>query len=110
VLQALGPNGVLVNIGRGTVVDEQALIAALRNRVIAAAGLDVFENEPQVPAELIAMDNVCLFPHIGSASVHTRALMGDLVADNLVSWFSRGKAVTAIPEARERGLAERKPS
>jgi lactate dehydrogenase-like 2-hydroxyacid dehydrogenase len=100
VLEALGANGVLVNIGRGTVVDETALVAALKNKVIAAAGLDVFENEPHVPAELIAMRNVCLMPHVGSGSLHTRGLMGDLVADNLVSWFTKGEAVTAIPEAR----------
>ncbi|WP_193174844.1 2-hydroxyacid dehydrogenase [Oricola nitratireducens] len=105
ILKALGPNGVLVNIGRGTVVDEQALIAALKDGVIAAAGLDVFEDEPHVPAELIAMKNVCLMPHVGSASRHTRAMMGDLVADNLVSWFSNGETVTAVPEARH--LAKR---
>lgn len=108
VLKALGPTGVLVNIGRGTVVDEKALIAALQDRVIAAAGLDVFEDEPHVPAELIAMRNVCLMPHVGSASRHTRAAMGDLVADNLVSWFSKGETITAVPEAKAKGLAKRK--
>ena len=108
VLEALGQNGVFVNIGRGSVVDEPALIAALRNGTIAAAGLDVFEDEPRVPAELIAMDNVCLLPHVGSASAHTRALMGDLVADNLVSWFDKGQAVTPVPEAR--ALARRTTS
>ncbi len=106
VLAALGANGVLVNIGRGTVVDEKALIAALAAGTIAAAGLDVFEDEPNVPAELIAMENTFLTPHIGSASVPTRALMGDLVADNLVSWFTKGETVTAVPEARH--LAKRK--
>ena len=106
VLSALGANGVLVNIGRGTVVDEQALIAALQHGVIAAAGLDVFEDEPRVPAELIAMKNVCLLPHVGSGSLHTRGLMGDLVADNLVSWFEKGETITAVPEARH--LARRK--
>jgi lactate dehydrogenase-like 2-hydroxyacid dehydrogenase len=107
VLGALGPNGVLVNIGRGTVVDEMALVAALRDKTIAAAGLDVFEDEPHVPSDLIAMENVCLLPHVGSASHHTRSLMGDLVADNLVSWFTQGEAVTPVPEARQ--LARRKP-
>ncbi|GAB4361707.1 MAG: 2-hydroxyacid dehydrogenase [Oricola sp.] len=106
VLQALGPDGVLINIGRGTVVDEAALVAALNDGTIAAAGLDVFENEPHVPARLVAMRNVCLLPHVGSASRHTRAAMGDLVADNLVSWFSNGEAVTPVPEARH--LARRK--
>ncbi|WP_421857076.1 2-hydroxyacid dehydrogenase [Oricola sp.] len=106
ILQMLGPDGVLVNIGRGTTVDEPALIAALSDGTIAAAGLDVFEDEPYVPAELMAMDNVCLLPHVGSASVRTRALMGDLVADNLVSWFTRGETITAVPEAGH--LAKRK--
>ena len=68
VLQALGPQGVLINIGRGSVVDEAALIEALQNKVIFSAGLDVFEHEPHVPAELIAMEHVVLLPHVGSAS------------------------------------------
>lgn len=108
VLKALGPDGVLINIGRGTVVDEKALIAALQDGTIAAAGLDVFENEPHVPAELIGMENTFLTPHIGSGSAHTRAAMGDLVADNLVSWFSKGEAVTPVPEANAIGLGKRK--
>ncbi|WP_425417080.1 2-hydroxyacid dehydrogenase [Oricola indica] len=108
ILRALGPSGVLVNIGRGTVVDESALVAALRDGIIAAAGLDVFEDEPHVPAELAAMKNVCLLPHVGSASQHTRRLMADLVVDNLVSWFSKGEALTAVPEAKSAGLAKRK--
>src|SRR5262249_46502741 len=78
ILEALGKKGVLVNISRGSVVDEKALIAALKSGTIASAGLDVFEREPQVPAELIAMDNVVLLPHVGSASVHTRNAMGKL--------------------------------
>ncbi|MGA8079655.1 MAG: 2-hydroxyacid dehydrogenase, partial [Xanthobacteraceae bacterium] len=72
VLDALGPNGILINMARGSVVDEPALIEALRDKRIMAAGLDVYVKEPEVPAELIAMDNVVLFPHLGSASVHTR--------------------------------------
>src|SRR5581483_652768 len=87
VLNALGPQGILINIGRGSVVDEEALIRALRDRRILAAGLDVFTNEPSVPAELIAMENTVLLPHVGSASVHTRDAMGQLVVDNLASWF-----------------------
>ncbi|MEM8814074.1 MAG: 2-hydroxyacid dehydrogenase [Pseudomonadota bacterium] len=99
VLQALGPNGVLINIGRGSVVDETALVEALRDGTIRSAGLDVFENEPQVPDELVAMDHVVLLPHVGSASIHTRNRMGQLVVDNLVSWFETGKPVTPVPES-----------
>lgn len=108
ILKALGPDGVLVNIGRGTTVDEAALIAALENGVIAAAGLDVFEDEPNVPEALIALENAFLMPHVGSASVATRAAMGDLVVDNLVAWFSSGEAITPVPEARDKGLAKRR--
>lgn len=107
VLEALGPNGVLINVARGSVVDETSLIAALQAGTIAAAGLDVFEDEPQVPAALIGMENTFLTPHIGSASAHTRAAMGDLVADNLVSWFEKGEAVTPVPEAKEKSLSKR---
>ena len=98
VLEALGPRGVVVNVGRGTVVDEQALIEALRNRTIYSAGLDVFEDEPNVPEALIAMEHVVLLPHVGSASVHTRRAMGQLVVDNVVSWFEKGEAITPVPE------------
>ena len=98
ILKALGANGVLINIGRGTSVDEPALIAALQNRTIRAAGLDVFADEPRVPAELIAMENVVLLPHVGSASVYTRAAMGQLMLDNLISWFSNGRPLTPVPE------------
>src|SRR5262245_55862386 len=75
VLQALGPNGILINMARGSVVDEPALIKALQDKTIMAAGLDVFVKEPEVPKELIAMDNVVLFPHLGSGSVYTRKAM-----------------------------------
>jgi lactate dehydrogenase-like 2-hydroxyacid dehydrogenase len=91
VLEALGPEGVLINVGRGTVVDEPALITALRDKKILSAGLDVFASEPNVPKELMEMENVVLLPHVGSASVYTRASMDQLVADNLLSWaFGRG--------------------
>ena len=99
VLSALGPNGVLINIGRGSTVDEDALIAAMTNGVIGAAGLDVFDNEPHVRAELFCLPNTVLLPHVGSASVHTRKAMGDLCVDNLVSWFSGKGAITPVPEA-----------
>jgi lactate dehydrogenase-like 2-hydroxyacid dehydrogenase len=98
ILRALGPRGVLINIGRGVAVDETALIAALRDKVIHAAGLDVFVDEPNVPAELIALPNAVLLPHVGSASVHTRDAMGQLVVDNLAGWFERGEPLTPVPE------------
>ena len=98
VLEALGPRGILINVGRGTVVDEQALIRALENRTILSAGLDVFEDEPNVPEALLAMEHVVLLPHVGSASVHTRRAMGQLVVDNVVSWFEKGEALTPVPE------------
>jgi phosphoglycerate dehydrogenase-like enzyme len=98
VLAALGPTGVLINIGRGSVVDEKALIKALQDKVIFSAGLDVFEDEPHVPSELIAMDHVVLLPHVGSASHHTRNLMGQMVVDNILA-FQAGKApVTPVAE------------
>ena len=98
VLKALGPNGVFVNIGRGSTVDEDALAAALKDGTIFAAGLDVFADEPNVPKALLDAPNTSLLPHVGSASVHTRNAMADLVVDNLVSWFSRDEAITAVPE------------
>ncbi len=98
VLDALGPDGILINVARGSVVDEAALVSALEAGTIGGAGLDVFEDEPNVPAALLAMPNVVLLPHIGSASVATRAAMGQLVVDNLVGWFDRGRAVTPVPE------------
>jgi lactate dehydrogenase-like 2-hydroxyacid dehydrogenase len=98
VLQALGPNGVLINVGRGWTVDEDALAAALKEGVIAAAGLDVFYDEPNVPQALLDLPNISLLPHVASASVVTRDAMADLVADNLFAWFDRGTALTPVPE------------
>jgi lactate dehydrogenase-like 2-hydroxyacid dehydrogenase len=98
VLEALGPTGILINISRGTVVDEKALIAALQKGTIMSAGLDVFEDEPNVPKELLAMDHVVLWPHVGSASAHTRDAMAQLVVDNLVDWFAGKGARTPVPE------------
>ncbi|PXA89767.1 2-hydroxyacid dehydrogenase [Nostoc sp. 3335mG] len=100
VLGALGPEGVLINVARGSVVDQDALIDALVAGRIGGAGLDVYADEPEVPAALIDLPNVVLLPHIGSASVATRAAMGQLVVDNLVAWFGSGKALTPVPESR----------
>jgi lactate dehydrogenase-like 2-hydroxyacid dehydrogenase len=98
VLEALGPAGILINVARGSVVDEPALIEALREKKIFSAGLDVFANEPKVPKELMEMENVVLFPHLGSASVYTRAAMDQLVVDNLLSWASGKGPLTPVPE------------
>jgi len=98
VLKALGSDGVFVNIGRGSTVDEEALAKALADGTIRAAGLDVFRKEPHVPEALLALDNASLLPHVGSASVHTREAMADLVVDNLASWFSAGRALTPVGE------------
>lgn len=98
VLQALGPEGILINVGRGTVVDEKALIKALKAKTILTAGLDVFADEPRVPQALIDMPHVVLLPHVGSASHHTRRLMGQLVVDNLVSWFKGKGPLTPVAE------------
>lgn len=98
VLKALGSEGVLINIGRGSVVDEDALAAALTNGTIAAAGLDVFADEPNVPQALLDAPNTVLLPHVGSASEKTRQGMADLVIDNLISWFDKGEALTPVPE------------
>jgi lactate dehydrogenase-like 2-hydroxyacid dehydrogenase len=87
VLEALGPDGVLVNVARGSIVDTDALVAALRERRIAGAALDVFENQPQVPADLLALDSVLLTPHLGTASRETRRRMGRMVYESLVDHF-----------------------
>lgn len=98
ILAALGANGVFVNIGRGSTVDEDALAKALTDGTIAAAGLDVFSDEPRVPQALLDAPNTCLLPHVGSASVHTRQAMADLSVDNLVAWFTERRAITPVPE------------
>ncbi|HWV97652.1 MAG TPA: 2-hydroxyacid dehydrogenase [Xanthobacteraceae bacterium] len=98
VMKELGPRGVIINLARGTVIDEPALIAALKSGTILAAGLDVFAKEPQVPDELKAMQNVVLLPHIGSASLVTRNAMDQLVVDNLKAWFSGKPPLTPIAE------------
>jgi lactate dehydrogenase-like 2-hydroxyacid dehydrogenase len=100
VLAALGPKGYLVNVARGSVVDEAALIAALQKGGIAGAALDVFENEPHVPEALRALDNIVLTPHIGSATAATRQAMADLAFENLRAFFAGGKPPTIVPELR----------
>lgn len=96
VLAALGPNGILINVARGSVVNEAALIAALQSGTILAAGLDVFAHEPHVPDALLALPNVVALPHIGSASVKTREAMNALVVDNLAAWFGCGQPVSPV--------------
>ena len=103
VLQALGPDGVLINVARGSLVDEKALIEALRNKTILAAGLDVFENEPSVPQELIALENTVLLPHVGSASVKTRRAMAECVVSNLFAWADGKPPLTPVPETPWQG-------
>ncbi len=98
VLKALGPQGVVINMARGSVIDEPALIEALKNKTIYSAGLDVFANEPQVPQELIDMDHVVLLPHVGSASEATRAAMDRLVVDNILAWAGGKPPLTPVPE------------
>jgi lactate dehydrogenase-like 2-hydroxyacid dehydrogenase len=98
VLEALGPKGILINMARGSVVDEPALIHALQEKKILAAGLDVYAKEPEVPRELIAMENVVLFPHLGSGSEWTRTRMDQLVVDNLASWLAGKGPLTPVAE------------
>jgi hydroxypyruvate reductase len=92
VLDALGPEGYLINIARGSVVDEPVLLRYLQEKKIAGAGLDVFADEPRVPPEFFSLDNAVLFPHVGSATVETRKAMGDLQVENLRLHFA-GKPV-----------------
>jgi lactate dehydrogenase-like 2-hydroxyacid dehydrogenase len=98
VLDALGPNGILINMARGSVVDEPALIKALREKRIMSVGLDVYAKEPDVPQDLVAMENVVLFPHLGSASVYTREKMDQLIVDNILAWAAGKPPLTPVPE------------
>jgi hydroxypyruvate reductase len=99
VLEALGPKGYLINIARGSVVNEEDLLIALRNKAIAGAGLDVFEKEPHVPEEMMTMDNVVLSPHVGSATLETRSKMGQLVLKNLLAHFDGKPVLTPVQYA-----------
>jgi len=96
VIEALGPSGILVNVARGAVVDEDALVEALVSGKLGGAGLDVFANEPQVPEVLFGMDNVVLQPHVGSATHETRRAMSQLVLDNLDAHFAGKPLLTEI--------------
>jgi lactate dehydrogenase-like 2-hydroxyacid dehydrogenase len=103
VLDALGPDGILVNVARGSLVDEAALAQALREGRLLGAGLDVFEDEPNPHAELLALDNAVLLPHVGSASRHTRQAMAELMIDNLRSWLDGKGPLTPVPETPWKG-------
>jgi len=103
VLQALGPRGILINVARGSVVDEAALIAALRARTILAAGLDVYVGEPNINPAFLELDNVTLYPHVGSATIHTRNAMGQLLVDNLIAYAEGRSPKTPVPETAFRG-------
>ena len=107
VLDALGPDGIFINMARGTVIDEPMLIKALQDKKIMAAGLDVYVNEPEVPKELMAMENVVLFPHLGSATVATRRAMDQLVVDNLLAWGAGKPPLTPVPETP--GPSQKRP-
>ncbi|SFE54175.1 Lactate dehydrogenase [Sulfitobacter brevis] len=98
VLEALGPQGTLINVSRGSVVDEPALITALQTKTLGWAGLDVFENEPAIPQALRDLSNVVLLPHVGSATVETRRAMGQLAVDNVIQHLRDGTMITAVPE------------
>ncbi|MFE7224626.1 2-hydroxyacid dehydrogenase [Nocardioides sp. NPDC057577] len=105
VLEALGPDGYLINIARGSVVDQEALIELLLEGGLAGAGLDVYAEEPAVPAELMDLDNVVLLPHLASGTVETRAAMEQLTLDNLDRWLADGTVLTPVPEVSPRGAA-----
>mgnify|MGYP002700260205 CR=1 FL=1 len=98
VIEALGPQGTLINVSRGSVVDEDALIDALKTGNLGWAGLDVFEGEPHVPEALRELPNTVLLPHVGSATVETRAAMGALTVDNLLQHLRDGTVISAVPE------------
>ena len=101
VFEALGPDGVFINVSRGSVVDEEALIDALEHGHIAKAGLDVFAREPHIPTRLKQLDNVVLLPHVGSATIETRGAMGQLTIDNIIEHHRTGKVITPVPETTD---------
>jgi lactate dehydrogenase-like 2-hydroxyacid dehydrogenase len=97
VMRALGSKGILVNVARGSLVDEAALVKVLQEGALGGAALDVYEQEPKVPEALFAMENVVLQPHVGSGTHETRKAMGDLTVDNLVAYFSGRPPLTPVP-------------
>jgi D-isomer specific 2-hydroxyacid dehydrogenase, NAD binding domain len=103
VLEALGPDGVLINVARGLLVDEKAPIEALKNKTILAAGLDVFENEPSVPQELIALDKTVLSPHVAAASVKTFRAMAECMVSNLFAWADGKPPLDPVSETPSPG-------
>jgi len=100
VIEALGPDGTLINVGRGTAVDEAAMVKALQDGRLGNAGLDVFEAEPKVPEALFGMDQVTLLPHVGSGTVETRTAMGDLAVNNLLQFLTDGTTISPVPECQ----------
>ncbi len=98
VLKTLGKQGIIINMARGSVVDEPALIEALKNRTIHSAGLDVFAKEPHIPKELMEMDHIVMFPHLGSSTEVTRAAMDQLVVDNILAWAAGKPPLTPVSE------------
>lgn len=105
VIEALGPDGTLISLARGSVVDEAEMVSALADGRLGAAGLDVYENEPHVPEALFAMENVVLLPHVGSATEETRHSMAMLTITNIERFFAEGRAETPVPECA--GLQDR---
>ncbi|MEM1287011.1 MAG: 2-hydroxyacid dehydrogenase, partial [Pseudomonadota bacterium] len=99
VMEAIGPDGVLINVGRGSTVDEDAMIHCLQSGSLGGAGLDVYVNEPHIPEALRALPNVVLLPHIASASVETRKAMADLAIDNLIAWKEGKPLLSPVPES-----------
>ncbi len=100
VIYALGPEGILINIARGSVIDQAAMVSALVEGRLGGAGLDVLDKEPAVPPELMSMDQVVLMPHVGSATRETRRAMGQLVLDNLDAFFREGSVLTPVTDRR----------
>lgn len=106
VLEALGPHGVIVNVARGSIADEEALVRLLGEGRLGGAGLDVFADEPRVPRQLLEMDHVVLLPHVGSASVPTRRAMARLGRSNIDSYLADGTVLTPVPETAHLATVE----